>query len=184
MANLSSTSIEFTGTTENIAKAHSELKGYMEDGSYLTVGRLKPSLLASAGYSGMEVENMKIVDNEKIVISGSGRWCSPHDYFEDLCERMSLSGKYEDEEAGCNFYHVMVFEDGVKISDVEHEYGSYEHMKEGDINYWIEEREWMAEDENWEEEHSDTIESFKKLGVSIEELRKAYSFTIEMLQGV
>jgi len=175
MANWSYTEITLSGSEQDILFAETELKNNITDG-WLNVSKYMKddSVNQRAGYSSAEVISIDIL-NDTIELSLSGRWCSPHQYFEDFAERHNLSGEYADSEEGCNFFHLMKFKDGIKIHDEESNYFSQESIDYHDIDMFIEEYHWIAKDDDWENEWSEIIKLFTANGYTIEQLKELWT---------
>lgn len=169
MANYSDTSIKLTGTKAKEALEY--IKSFIEDG-WLDVDSMKQddSVSSRAGYSTMEIFDITDIENG-FEISGSGRWCSPHDFFQNVVEKFELSGSYFDRECGCDFSHLMEFENGNVTNDVEDDYFSQLAFDWCDIQSLIEDRSFISEEADWEEEYSYEIELFAKNGISLDDLK-------------
>ena len=145
MANWSETSIELSG--KRIKESYKYIKAF-DDGGGLNLSKLKQKRLAEGlgdyGYSYLDdltiadtFEN-KDVKEDSIHITGSGRWCGPHRFIEDVVKKFGLSGVYTDAEPGSNFFHLIKFKDGEVVSDVEAGYFSKLAVEyNDDLDYWI-----------------------------------------------
>ena len=177
MANYSYTEITFTGELIDIEFAVIELKSNMED-EWLNVSKYitnASDVVQRSGYSPAEVIQFDYEDgSDTIYLSLSGRWCSPHKYIEDLCKRHNLSGTYADEESGCDFFHEMKFENGKKVHDKESAFFSEESIRVNGIERYIEEYQFITEEEDWENENDGMIKLFKKYGYNLDDLKKVW----------
>lgn len=174
MANWSYTDVTLRGSEEDILFAETELKSNIT-GEYLNVSKYikNDSVNQRAGYSSSEVININILD-DTIELSLSGRWCSPHMYFEDFAKRHSLSGEYADMEEGCDFFHLMKFKDGIKIYDKESSYFSQESIDYHDIDMFIEDYSWIAEGDDWEN-NDEILKLFAANGYTKKQLKELWS---------
>lgn len=174
MANISDCYVNLNGTTEDMLFAIAEMEGNI-NGEYLSVSKYmkNDSVDQRAGYSGAEVYDYKH-DETSIQLALGGRWCAPHMYIEDFCKRHNLSGTYADAESGCNFYHVMKFENGVKTLDEQDEFLSQLAIDHGDIGYLVHNYRFVAEEEDWEYSNKEMIELFAKNGFTLDDLKKEW----------
>jgi len=162
MANWSETYITLSG--DRVKEAVDKIKKDTDNGylRYPVSGR------------GMTIDFF--TDEEKgIVISGSGRWAGPDKYFKRLCEEYGLTCLYTDAEAGCNFAYLFEYKDGVFVREKEESsYFGNLGIEIFGIEYFIGYFSWISNEENWEEEWADTVEIFKKHGVSLEDLKECW----------
>jgi len=171
MANYSDFECTLRGTEESIKAVHKRLlESTKDDWFYMEPPEGEVN---SWGYSGVESPYYNVTENE-IYFAGSGRWHGPYGVIEDLAEEFSLSGDYNDFESGCNFYHKMIFADGIKTLDKEYSYMSPESVAHRGIEFMLEEYQWIAEEDGWEEEYSELIESLVSSGVPRDVLMKEY----------
>jgi len=172
MANYSDTTIKLTGARAKEALEYLKTFVNCECGSWLLVEELAPdnSISSNSGFSDMEIYNIEENENS-FEISGSGRWCSPYNFFQDLAEKFELSGHYLDREGGCDFTHLIEWENGKQLSDVEEAYFSQLAFDWCDIHSLIEDRSFISEEVDWEDEYSYEIELFAKNGISIQDLK-------------
>ena len=136
--------------------------------------RVDDTISSRAGFGGAEIIDNKSSQNQ-VSYSLSGRWCAPHKFIELFADRFNLSGQYTDAESGCNFFHVMKFKDGKKIFDEEENYFSDLSIEHNDIECYVEEYEWIAEEEDWEDNNDELLALFKKHGYSIDKLKYEWS---------
>lgn len=173
MANYSSTSIKLHGP--QAAEALQYLKSLINDG-WLSVDSLKPNdnIATRAAYASMEIFSIE-EEQTSFEILGSGRWCAPHGFFETLAAKYELSGHYFDRECGCDFSHLMEFEEGDKVLDVEEDYFSQLAFDWCDIDELVEDRSFIVEEEDWESEYANDIALFAKNGITLEDLKERWS---------
>jgi len=186
MANWSDCNITLNGTAEVLKAVAEELQALIieEDKEKDVLGYLEPSSLApsdsiadKAGYSCIELDALEIND-DNITISGQGRWCAPHGFFKELYTKHSLSGLYTDAEAGCNFFHVMRFEDGECTEDEEYNYFSKESIEHNGRENYLEEYQWITEEEDWENEYSYIVDVFLATGMTLDELKEEWDCSV------
>lgn len=172
MANYSDTYIKFTGPKAN--EALEMIKSFTKD-DWLDVTEFMPddSIESRAGFSYMDISSITDID-DGFEISASGRWCSPFKFIEIVAKKFDLSGSYLDREAGCDFTHVMKFDNGTKVTDVEDCYFSQLAFDYVDIESMMEDRALMIDEENWEEVYKEDIELFAKNGVSLSDLKERW----------
>ena len=176
MANYSDTSIKLHG--QKSTEALQYLKSFINDG-WLDVNNLNPSdnIAAKAAYASMEI--FSIDENESsFQISGSGRWCAPHGFFEMLAEKYELSGYYFDREGGCDFSHLMEFEGGEMVLNVEDSYFSQLAFDYRDIDELVEERSYIIDEEDWENEYASDIALFAKNGITLKDLKERWGVSV------
>ena len=188
MANWSETIIEIKGNTKDIEKAGKLLKSYIED-SYFCIEDNKDKLYKDfsefkeyidsldevsfrAGFSSMEINNFKI-EEDSILITGSGRWCSPSVFFKLITEKYNLSMTYCDAEEGCNFCYVIEMENGEVKDEKENEYYSpdlVKYLMNGEIADFIDGNGWYFN------------ENIKKID-NIDNLLKTYGTSREAIMA-
>jgi hypothetical protein len=175
MANWSSTAIELTGTKEDIAEATKDIKSNIE-GLWLNTSKLATtdSIDDKAGFSAAEIIQESYED-DCIFLNLSGRWCSPSKYFIMLADKYNLSGYYEDEECGCNFFHQIIFKDGKVESNKQDSYFSQLAIDSNGIERYLEDYCWLPEEEDWENNNDEILALFEKNGYPLEELKKEWN---------
>lgn len=176
MANYSYTDITLSGSEEDILFAETELKKHTIDDRYLGVSRYikdDNNIDQRAGYGSAEILNITVSD-DTIELSLSGRWCSPHLYFEDLVKRHNLSGEYADSEEGCDFFYLMIFENGIKTEEINVNYFSQASIDYYGIDQFTEHYSWIAEEDDWENNNDATLKLFADNGYPIEELKELW----------
>ncbi len=72
---------------------------------------------------------------------------------------------------------MMKFKDGVKTKDVEDEYFSQLSIDQNGIEYYIEDYQWITEEEDWEDNNDELLALFKANGYSLKQLKKEWSCT-------
>lgn len=172
MANWSDTQIKLTG--EQTKEALKFIKEHMED-IFLNAEAFKEddSLQSRVDFGTMEIHD--ISESEGVLeISGSGRWNAPSGFFNVVAEKFKLSGHFFDRECGCDFSHLIKWENGLVINDIEEDYFSQLAFDWVDIDCLIEDRSFIAEEENWEEEYKEDIELFAQNGISLEDLKERW----------
>ena len=178
MANWSSTCINLHGDERQISLALVNIKKYTKD-DYFWRGipkGLPDTIDYRAGYSGMQVDEIRYEKkSSEFTIIGQGRWCAPHKYIEQIAKRYKLSGDYSDEEAGCNFFHIMEFKNGKKTNDVEDEYFSQLSIDYNGIEDYVDNYHWIAEEKDWEQNNDEMLKLFANNGYTLEDLKKEWS---------
>ena len=178
MANWSDCEVSLQGTKENIAKATREIEANIEDGWLLPLDKMKqanPNLDLTvnlrAGYGGGELTTFETFD-ESIEISMSGRWTAPDLFFKDLVKKYNLSMTYTDAENGCDFFHIVEATEGEITRDAEYSYLSVESINQRGSEFMLEQYNYIVEDEDWENEHKETIQVFLDYGLTIEQIKE------------
>jgi hypothetical protein len=181
MANWSDTTITLTGTSDDVKKAYDYVQSHIEENylSPLESLNLDSNIQNRAGYGGGEIHTIE-VDNEVLTITMSGRWCSPSSYFVDVANKFNLSGTYFDAESGCDFIHLIEFENGEVILDEEYNYFSKEGIEHYGIEYYLEMYEWVVDDgetlEEVREEYPEIFEMFAEVGLDLDSLSENKAF--------
>lgn len=176
MANWSDTQVSLIGDTSNIKQASEYIKSFLiEDGTWLDVATLMPddSVASRTKFSMAEVCSATF-EESSIEITLMGRWCSPAGFFSKVAEDFKLSGSYLDREGGCDFTHYIEWEDGEEIEDSQDDYFSQLAFDHCDIDFLIEERSFITEEEEWEENYAEDLALFAANGVSLEALKEAW----------
>jgi hypothetical protein len=174
MANWSSTNVELTGTKENIALAIADIKSYTKDGWLNTYKLAKTdSIEDRSGFSTTKILQENYKENS-IHLVLYGRWCSPHKYFIILADKYNLSGFYEDEECGNDFFHQVIFEDGKVLSEKEDDYFSQLSIDSNGIERYVEDYYWLADEEDWENNNDEILALFARNGYSVDRLKQEW----------
>lgn len=126
MANWSETRMAFKGEEEVLKSLMSDIESKMEDSFFkpdvpkelLNDG--DTSISTKSAYSTIDIGSIDMEDGA-LVITGLGRWCSPHGFFTDKCLELGLDGMYQDAEPGCDFYHEITVKNGI-VTNTESEY--------------------------------------------------------------
>lgn len=173
MANWSDTSVQFSGTKENIDKAEKLIAtDTTPDGQFLTPTKFEED--NSFGYNSMELHEAVRESDTSLIINGAGRWAGPEAYFAYIAKQCKLSGEYIDRENGCDFFFKFEFTDGEITKKVEDDYFSDGAITEFGIDQFVEEYAYTIEEEDWKTENDGMLALFAKHGYTVDALEKAW----------
>lgn len=165
MANLSSLQIKMSG--EQLGNAIEDLNKIRSANHIIPIA---PST-NNYGYSAINVSS-SILKDGVYIITGTSRHCGPHKFLKELAAKYKLNIFYVDEESGNNFFHHLEIEEGEITFDKEFPYFSEESIKHNGAEHYIEDLDYIPDNENWEETFKDKIALFNKHGISTETLKK------------
>ena len=118
------------------------------------------------GWSGVSDAVADRFDDGQVSFYGGGRWHGPYSTVKYLANKYKLDATYNDIEAGCYFYHKMVFEKGNCVLDEEYEYLSKESVAEYGAEYFSEQYDYAFEEPS---ENQDLFDKLIEVGVFTKE---------------